>query len=338
MDFQKIRKILSEEKYLAAAAIALILIVILIFLSVQYLESQQLRHEMVESQNRSYFVTNITCGYGVNKSGNPVYRSCPENLRGCFEVENFDSPRCVKEGYTRNYCGNHSTSMVLQSRPADMRCMFQESFVDQIKPVTYRIGEFFEQIEHQVSFLQYQVYQIRSNLARERFSGTFAPNVEIETSYEPGKEVVKISVVNGSFPSYTDDRGGDLILTAENFSGEEKISSNLKIRGYGRKNSNGYWAEYREKFFHISFPGPALTGLPVEENEYVKILSDGTDLDGDGKAGIENGEKIFLYRKEKNYDLIAELKISGNSTKRKFWGITTGPSVGLQEMRAGNSS
>ncbi|MFB6241503.1 MAG: hypothetical protein ABEJ36_01725 [Candidatus Nanosalina sp.] len=70
----------------------------------------------------------------------------------------------------------------------------------------------------------------------------------------------------------------------------------------------------------------------------MKILSDGTDRDGDGNEGIENGEKIFLYRKEENYDLIAELKISGNSTKRKFWGITTGPSVGLQEMRTENSS
>jgi hypothetical protein len=138
-------------------SLLLFLGILAVFLLVQYLESQQLRQEMVESQNRSYFVTNITCGYDVNESGDPVYRSCPDDLRGCFEVENFDSPRCVKEGYTRNYCGNHSTSMVLQSRPADMRCMFDESFIDQIRPwitpVTYRIGEFFEEVEYGLSFL-----------------------------------------------------------------------------------------------------------------------------------------------------------------------------------------
>ncbi|MFB6241502.1 MAG: hypothetical protein ABEJ36_01720 [Candidatus Nanosalina sp.] len=83
---------------------------------------------------------------------------------------------------------------------------------------------------------------------RYRFSGTFAPDAEIKTSYEPGKEVVKISVVNGSFPSYTDDSGGDLVLTAENFSEKEDVCSNLTIRGYSDKNSHGYWAEYRRNF------------------------------------------------------------------------------------------
>ncbi len=273
-----------------------ILFIVLILLSVEFLGSQQMRQEMIDSRNRSYFVTNMSCGHIVNETGEPAQRyGCPSELE-CFNVEDGKS-RCVEPGYEQNYCGKHAISIRLQSEPPKMECNFKYSFRDKV--------------------------------ARWLGGGTIMasePNANLSTIYTSGEETVEIHVESGSFPVYIKD-SGDLILTSKNFSREtEKIDSNLTIKGYGKKNTDGYWAEHRKELPLITIPGPALTGLPVEENRSVIILSDGSDSDGDGKTRIENGEEIYLYREETGYKeekpsyrIIAELKISNNSTNRGYW-------------------
>lgn len=274
----------------------LILGVVAVLLSMEFLESQQMRQEMIDSRNRSYFVTNMNCGYDMNRTGEPAQRySCPGELE-CFNVKGGKS-RCVESGYEQNYCGKHAVSIRLQSEPPEIECDFKYSFPDKV--------------------------------ARWLGGGTITasePDANLSTTYHPGEETLEIHIESGSFPIYIQDSGG-LVLTTENFGREsKKIGSNLTIKGYGNRNTEGHWAGHRKELPVITIPGPALTGLPVEENESVKILSDGSDIDGDGNEGVENEERVFLYREEtayneeeSSYRMIAELKISNNATSRGYW-------------------
>jgi hypothetical protein len=135
-----VKGLILEHRYLAAIFVIAVLVTVLV--SAQYLKSQQLRQEMIDSQNRSYFITDTTCGHqGQNYS---EQRSCPES-QTCFEFEDNRSPRCVKEGFTENYCGNHSGVFVKQSRPPQIECVFKHSFerklIETVKPVTLRISD-----------------------------------------------------------------------------------------------------------------------------------------------------------------------------------------------------
>jgi len=159
MNLPKLQKLKPENRILQVLLV--ILLILAVFLAAEFIHSQQMRQEMINSRNRSYFVTNMSCGYGVNETGDPVYNSCPENLGGCFELEGYDSPRCVKDGFTENYCGNHTTSIIEQSRPAGMKCIFKENFknqvIEDIQPVPRIIADFFDRIDYFVSFLWSQI-------------------------------------------------------------------------------------------------------------------------------------------------------------------------------------
>lgn len=137
---------------------------------------------------------------------------------------------------------------------------------------------------------------------------TYAVNAEINASYQAENSTVNFAVTDGVLSTWTDDSGGDLVFTSENFSSNtEEISSNLTVKGYGEKNKEGLWATSPEKFLGLTLPTSALTTLPVEENETVEI------------TGVENGDQIFLYRKEDEYSLLAEMKITENTVKRGVW-------------------
>lgn len=101
-------------------------------LAVEFLESHHLRQEMIDSQNRSYFITDTSCGHIVNETGSPAHRkTCPGEM-SCFEPWENGTNRCVKEGFATNYCGNHSKAIVEQSRPADIKCIFDESLTKRL--------------------------------------------------------------------------------------------------------------------------------------------------------------------------------------------------------------
>ena len=133
MAWKNIEDLKPERRIFRIGTLAsVILVVIVIFLSLQYIQSQQLRQEMIDSQNRSYYITDTRCVYTVNETGEPAYRkTCPGEM-SCFEPWQNGTNRCVKEGFTNNYCGNHSNAIVEQSRPADMKCIFEESLTRRI--------------------------------------------------------------------------------------------------------------------------------------------------------------------------------------------------------------
>jgi len=146
--------------------------------------------------------------------------------------------------------------------------------------------------------------------SRTAFGPTYAVNAEIDTSYWSENSTVAFTVTDGILSTYKDESGGTLVFTSENFSkNTAKINSNLTVKGYGEKSSKGLWAMPPEKFLGITLPTSALTTLPVEENETVEI------------TGIENSDQIFMYRKEGEYKLLAEIEIRENSVKRGFWAI-----------------
>lgn len=110
----------------------IVLTIFAVFLVAEFLETQQMRQEMIESQNRSYFITDTSCGQIVNETGEPAHRkTCPGEM-SCFEPWENGTNRCVKEGFTNNYCGNHSEAIIEQSRPAGMKCIFEESLTRRI--------------------------------------------------------------------------------------------------------------------------------------------------------------------------------------------------------------
>lgn len=133
----------KPENRILQAVLAVILIIGII-LSAQYVKSQQLRQEMLDSRNRSYAVTNQTCGFektGPEEWNYSNYRTC-SGAQECFQLEEYEKPRCVVEDFERYYCGIHTSALIEQSKPPGIDCGFKYGFentvISWIKPFTIR--------------------------------------------------------------------------------------------------------------------------------------------------------------------------------------------------------
>jgi len=111
-------------------------VILTLLLSMQYVKSQQLRQEMIDSQNQSYYITNASCGY--NLSGNREHTGCPAPLE-CVSIEK-GATKCLKPGFKEDFCGNHSGIGIQQSKPPEIECGFKHSFEDEIKDWLAPIG------------------------------------------------------------------------------------------------------------------------------------------------------------------------------------------------------
>jgi hypothetical protein len=108
----------------------------------------------------------------------------------------------------------------------------------------------------------------------------------VEVSHSPTSETVTVRLISGD--SYERPFTDALVVSRSEQIDE---AAGVTVAAAGRTNSHGVWAGRLP-----STDRSGVLGLPVsvDSNATVRVTADGTDSDGDGTAGIERGETLYI--------------------------------------------